>query len=106
MTAQSDTLNSLGLAALHLATNTGHNLPELLEQAGPVSPRVGRWLTVVALMRCYELHTEEVADILQLPVKSVHRMLHSLQRFQRSDPRVAAAVRRLREVPEWTPQAA
>ena len=56
-------------------------------------------------MRCYGLDTEETADV-WLPVKSIHRMLHSLQRLQHSDPRVAEAVRRLREAPEWTPLAA
>ena len=106
MTAQRDPLNSLGLAALHLAVNTGHNLPRLLEHEGPVSPRVSRWLTVVALMRCYGLDTEEAADVLQLPVKSIHRMLNSLRRLQRSDPRVAEAVRRLREAPDRAPLAA
>ena len=106
MTTQRDHLNRPRTRGASSRVNTGHNLPRLLEQAGPVSPRVGRWLTVVALMRCYGLDTEEVADVLQLPVKSIHRMLHSLRRLQRSDPRVAEAVRRLREVPDCAPQAA
>lgn len=88
-------MNMLGLAALHLAVDKSVSPPQLCEEANLTSHRVRRWFTVLAVMRHYGLNAREIATLLQVPEKTVHRMLRGLRRLQQSDPRVAAAIRRL-----------
>ena len=106
MTEQREPMNTLGLAVLHLAVNTAQCPLSVLEEQGLTCRRVGRWLTVLALMRHHGLDADEMAEMLQVSTKTIHRMLHGLRRLQRSDPRVAAAVRRLGEEKTCGPRAA
>ena len=89
------TMNTLGLAALHLAVNKSISPPQLFEESSLTSHRVRHWLTVLALMRHYGLDAREVATLLEVPEKTVHRMLRGLRRLQQTDPRVAAMIRSL-----------
>lgn len=89
------TRNALGLAAMHLAVTTSLNPPEVFEEAQVTSQRVRRWLMMLALMRHYGLNAAELATLLDMSQKRVHRVLRAVRRLQQTDPRVAAVIRTL-----------
>jgi|GEM_PF-4554708 len=106
MKTKTERLDPLGLAAMHLSVTSQVSPPVIFEEEGLTGHRVRRWLTVLAVMRHYGLDAGEVAELMKVPEKTVHRMLYGLRRLQRTDSRVASAISRLDSIDAGAPQAA